>query len=111
MSGKGEGTGSGHRIVLDSYLETVREIERRIEVASQRDLSDIQLRRHVGPQDAFDEQVKLMFDLIVLAYRADLTRVVSYMMASEGTARTYNHIGVSMLFTRCYHANRTGSNR
>ena len=95
------------RVVLDSYLETVREIERRIEVASQRDLSDIQLpAAPIGPQDAFDEQVKLMFDLIALAYRADLTRVVSYMMASEGTARTYNHIGVSDAFHPVsHHAN------
>jgi len=95
------------RIVLDSYLETVREIERRIEVASQRDLSDIQVpAAPIGPQDAFDEQVKLMFDLIALAYRADLTRVVSYMMASEGTARTYNHIGVSDAFHPVsHHAN------
>jgi len=97
----------GDRVILDSYLETVREIERRIEVASQRDLSEIQLpAAPIGPQDAFDEQVKLMFDLIALAYRADLTRVVSYMMASEGTARTYNHIGVSDAFHPVsHHAN------
>lgn len=97
----------GDRVVLDSYLETVREIERRIEVASQRDLSDIQLpAAPIGPQDAFDEQVKLMFDLIALAYRADLTRVVSYMMASEGTTRTYNHIGVPDAFHPVsHHAN------
>jgi len=97
----------GDRAVLDSYLETVREIERRIEVAAKRDLSDIQLPpAPIGPADAFDEQVKLMFDLIVLAYRADLTRVVSYMMASEGTARTYNHIGVPEAFhPTSHHAN------
>jgi hypothetical protein len=97
----------GDRVVLDSYLETVREIERRTEVASQRDLSDIQLpAAPIGPQDAFDEQVKLMFDLITLAYRADLTRVVSYMMASEGTTRTYNHIGVPDAFHPVsHHAN------
>src|SRR5262245_38558913 len=95
------------RAVLDSYLETVREIERRIERASQRDLSDIKLPpAPIGALDAFDEQVKLMFDLIVLAYRAGLTRVVSYMMASEGTARTYNHIGVSDAFHPVsHHAN------
>ena len=97
----------GDRAVLDSYLTTVREIERRIERASQRDLSDIKLPpAPIGVLDSFEEQVKLMFDLIALAFRADLTRVVSYMMASEGTARTYNHIGVSDAFHPVsHHAN------
>jgi len=95
------------RIVLDSYLETVREIERRLERASQRDLSDLKLpAAPIGTLDSFDEQVRMFFDLIALAYRADLTRVVSYMMASEGTARTYNHIGVSEAFhPTSHHAN------
>ena len=42
----------------------------------------------------FDKQVRLMFDLLALAYQADLTRVASYVMVAEGTNRTYNHIGV-----------------
>jgi hypothetical protein len=100
----------GDRAVLDSYLETVREIERRLERASQRDLSDVKLPpAPIGTLDSFEEQVKLFFDLIVLAYRADLTRVVSYMMASEGTLRTYNQIGVSDSFHPVsHHANDLG---
>jgi hypothetical protein len=96
--------------VLDSYLNTVREIERRVELASQRDLSDIKLpEAPIGTQDSFDEQVKLFFDLIALAYRADLTRVVSYMMVSEGTNRTYNQVGVSDSFHPVsHHANEPG---
>ena len=99
---------AGDRAVLDSYLTSVREIERRIEIAGKRDLSDIKLPpAPIGTLDIFDEQVKLMFDLIVLAYRADLTRVVSYMMASEGTARTYNQVGVSDAFhPTSHHANQ-----
>jgi hypothetical protein len=100
----------GDRTILDSYLTTVREIERRIERASQRDLSDIKLPpAPIGALDSFEEQVKLMFDLIALAYRADLTRVVSYMMVSEGTNRTYNQIGVSDSFHPVsHHANDLG---
>jgi hypothetical protein len=100
----------GDRVTLDSYLETVREIERRIERASERDLSGIDLpEAPIGEQDMFDEQVRLMFDLIALAYQADLTRVVSYMMVSEGTTRTYNHIGVSDSFHPVsHHANEIG---
>jgi hypothetical protein len=59
--------------------------------------------------DSFDEQVKLLFDLIALAYQAGLTRVVSYFMVSEGTNRTYNHIGVSDSFhPLSHHANDLG---
>jgi hypothetical protein len=102
--------GPGDRAALDSYLTTVREIERRVERASQRDLSGVKLpEAPIGTLDSFEEQVRLMFDLIALAYRADLTRVVSYMMVSEGTNRTYNHIGVSDSFHPVsHHANDLG---
>jgi len=91
--------GAGDRQILEGYLDTVREIERRVEKASERDLSDIDVPgAPIGQLDNFDEQVRLMFDLIAIAYQADLTRVISYMMVSEGTNRTYNHIGVPDAF-------------
>ena len=87
--------GPADRVRLDSYLETVREIERRVELAQNRDLSGVEVpETPLGEQDSFDEQVRLMFDLIAIAYQADLTRVASYIMVGEGTNRTYNHIGV-----------------
>ncbi len=99
--------GAGDRVVLDEYLDTVREIERRVAKAEQRDLSGITLpEAPVGELDSFDAQVKLMFDLIALAYQANLTRVASYIMVAEGTNRTYNHIGVSDAFhPLSHHAN------
>jgi hypothetical protein len=98
---------AGDRVVLDGYLDTVREIERRVQKAAQRDLSGIQLpEAPIGELDKFDEQVKLMFDLIALAYQANLTRVASYIMVAEGTNRTYNHIGVPDAFhPLSHHAN------
>jgi hypothetical protein len=98
------------QVVLGEYLDTVREIERRVEMAEQRDLSAIHLPDvPIGELDAFDEQVKLMFDLIALAYQANLTRVASYIMVAEGTNRTYNHIGVSDAFhPLSHHANDIG---
>ena len=87
--------GPGDKVLLDGYLDTVREIERRVERAQSRDLSGVKTpEAPLGEQDTFDAQVKLMFDLIAIAYQADLTRVVSYIMVGEGTNRTYNHIGV-----------------
>src|SRR5690606_12135288 len=60
----------------------------------------------VGQLEDFDAQVTLMFDLIALAYQADLTRVASYIMVAEGTNRTYNHIGVPDAFHPVsHHAN------
>jgi hypothetical protein len=103
---KGE-LGPSDRTVLDGYLESVRETERRVEKASQRDLTGIELPdAPIGELPDFDAQVKLMFDLIALAYQADITRVASYIMVAEGTNRTYNHIGVSDAFhPLSHHAN------
>jgi Protein of unknown function (DUF1552) len=99
--------GAGDRVVLDNYVETVREIERRVQMASSRDLSSIQVpSAPIGELTSFGDQVDLMFDLIALAYQADLTRVASYIMVAEGTNRTYNHIGVSDSFHPVsHHAN------
>lgn len=99
--------GAGDRVILDGYLDTIREIERRIEFAEQRDLSGVDLpEAPLGELDSFDEQVRLMFDLIAIAYQADLTRVASYIMVAEGTNRSYNHIGVPDSFhPLSHHAN------
>jgi hypothetical protein len=99
--------GPSDRAVLENYLETVREIERRLEKAGARDLSKVKLpEAPVGELDAFDAQVKMMFDLLALAYQANLTRVASYIMVAEGTNRTYNHIGVPDSFhPLSHHAN------
>ena len=103
---KGE-LGSGDKAVLDGYLESVREIERRAQLAGAKDLSALKIpEAPIGELDNFADQVKLMFDLIALAYQADLTRVASYIMVAEGTNRTYNHIGVPDSFHPVsHHAN------
>ena len=103
--------GASDRVLLDQYMSTVREIERRVQMAEQRDLSAITLpEAPIGELESFDEQVKLMFDLIALAYQANLTRVASYIMVAEGTQRTYNHIGVPDAFhPLSHHANKMES--
>ena len=99
--------GNGDRTVLDGYLESVREVERRTQKAAAKDLSTFTIpEAPVGELDSFPEQVKLMFDLVALAYQADLTRVASYIMVAEGTNRTYNHIGIPDSFHPVsHHAN------
>jgi hypothetical protein len=85
------------RARLGDYLESVREIERRVQKMDAQDLTSLDLPDvPVGPN--FDQRLNLMFDMIALAYQANLTRVFTYMMAGEGSNVTYNHIGVSDAF-------------
>ena len=88
--------GASDKVRLDGYLDTVREIERRVQLAQDRDLSGVKAPEmpQTEQDNTFDKQVRLLFDLIAIAYQADLTRVASYIMTGEGTNRTYNHIGV-----------------
>jgi hypothetical protein len=93
--------------VMDNYLTTIREIERRLEKAKERDLSSIKLPdAPAGELENFGDQVNMMFDLIGLAYQANLTRIATFMMVAEGTARAYTHLGVSDGFHAVsHHAN------
>jgi hypothetical protein len=85
--------GAADRVALDGYLESVREIERQTQKIAATDTSNMHIPdRPVGVMDNFDEQVDLLFNLIAIAYQADITRVVSYVMVAEGTNQTYNHI-------------------
>ncbi len=84
---------------LSDYLDTVRELERRVAMAGARDLKGVNVPdAPPGELESFDRQVRLMFDLIALAYQADLTRVASFVMVAEGTNRTYNFVGVPDAF-------------
>ena len=85
------------RARLGDYLESVREIERRVQKMEERDLSSLDLP-DVPVGSTFDQRLTLMFDMIALAYQANLTRVFSFMMAGEATNQTYNHVGVSDAF-------------
>jgi hypothetical protein len=99
--------GGNDRAVLDGYLDSVREIERRTQKTASRDFGALAIPdAPVGELEDFPTQVKLMFDLLALAFQADLTRVGTYIMVAEGTNRTYNHIGVPDSFHPVsHHAN------
>jgi hypothetical protein len=88
--------GPSDQRVLSDYLDTVRELERRVTLARANDLNGLDVpAAPIGQLEDFDQQLKLMFDLIGLAYQADLTRVVTFMMAAEGTDRSYPNLNVS----------------
>ena len=92
---------------MDDYLETVREIERRVQKLEGRDLSHVELPdAPAGIPSHFDEHMRLMFDLVALAYQANLTRVVSFMMAAEVSNQPYNFMGIPDAFhPLSHHAN------
>ncbi|HXH24396.1 MAG TPA: DUF1552 domain-containing protein, partial [Vicinamibacterales bacterium] len=79
------------------YFDAIREVERRIQRAeARRPGADLPaLVRPRGIPERFDEHVKLMFDLQWLAFRADLTRVVTFMLGRELNFRTYPEIGIT----------------
>jgi hypothetical protein len=99
--------GATDRAAFEQYLDSVREIERRIALVASTDIANMKIpERPIGELDDFDKQVDLLFDLIAIAYQADLTRVASFVMVAEGTNQTYNHIGVPDSFHPIsHHAN------
>ena len=91
------GLGARDRNKLDQYLDAIRDIERRIQKAEQQNatLKMPLMERPSGIPEEFEDHAKLMTDLMVLAFQADMTRVVSFMFAREGSNRPYRSIGVS----------------
>jgi hypothetical protein len=88
--------GPSDRVQVGEYVDSVREVERRIgAVESHADSQLPELERPRGIPDRFDEHVKLMYELQWLAFRADLTRVVTFMLGRELNFRTYPEIGVT----------------
>jgi hypothetical protein len=88
--------GHGDRTKLDEYLDSVREIESRIQKTESQTASSLQLPdRPVDVPDSFDEYTKMMLDLVALGYQADVTRVFSMIFARELSSRTFASIGVA----------------
>jgi hypothetical protein len=87
--------GAQDRATLSDYLENVREIERRLAKAEHAQQSGVEVPdAPAGIPFAYEEHVKLMFDLLALAYQANVTRVFTFMMAREVSNHTYPQIGV-----------------
>jgi len=88
--------GSSDRAKLDQYLEAIRDLERRIARGEQQAARELPaFDQPAGIPHTFEEHAKLMFDLQVLAYQADLTRVITFMVGHETSQRAYPEIGVS----------------
>ena len=90
-----QGVGTRDRAKLSEYTDAVRDIERRIQNAEAQSARELPVvPQPAGIPATFDEHVKLMFDLQVLAFQCDLTRVITFMPAAELNVRTYPDLGV-----------------
>jgi len=90
------GLGARDKNKLNEYLESIRDIERRIQKAEAQSAA-MQLPvmdRPAGIPETFGEHARLMSDLMVMAFQTDMTRVITFMMAREGSNRSYREIGV-----------------
>lgn len=87
--------GAGDRFKLDEYLGAIRDVERRIQMAEDQAAREMPvLDRPAGIPSTYEEHVKIMFDLQVLAYQCDLTRVITFMLGREKSDISYREIGV-----------------
>ena len=86
--------GPADRIRLAEYLDAVREIERRIQRSEEHSATLPDVARPLGVPDTTEEHCKLMYDLQVLAYQADVTRVVTLQLGRETSQRAFPEIGV-----------------
>jgi len=83
-------SGAADRVRLDDYAENVREIERRLQIAMKASsVAPADMSVPVGVPQTFDEHIKLQFDLLALAFQADITRVGTLLFARDLTGRTY----------------------
>jgi hypothetical protein len=91
--------GGTDRAAVDAYLDSVREIERRLQLSAEKDTSDLEIpEAPIGTPNDIDLHFTMMFDLMALAFQADLTRVITFSMDREASMRTYNNLSISEAF-------------
>jgi hypothetical protein len=84
------------RAVVSDYLDSVREIERRVQMAEKADMTNLQIPdAPVGTPTDITDHFTLMFDLMALGFQADITRVITFSMDHEASMRTYTNLGIA----------------
>jgi hypothetical protein len=97
--------GRGDRAKLSEFLDAVRDVERRIQKAEEQNATMVMpvMERPKSAPEEFVDHARLMMDLMVIAWQADMTRVTSFMLAREGSNRSYREIGVADGHHSCTH--------
>lgn len=87
--------GKEDRLKVDEYLQSVRDVERRVEqMADAKVVRPADAKRPPAEVDDIQQHIRLMYDLMLLAFRTDSTRVATFMLGNEGSSRKYKNIGV-----------------
>jgi hypothetical protein len=95
VSGLHKSVSASDRSRLDEYLDAVRDIERRLQKSEQKSARELPaVDMPVGVPESFEGYARIMFDLEVLAFQTDITRVVTYVLGKESSNRAYPEIGV-----------------
>jgi hypothetical protein len=89
------GLGGRDAVRLDEYLDHVREVERRIQVAEKKAESSVTADAPVGIPEQWEEHARLMYELMVLAYASDATRVITFMKAKDASMLSYTNLGIA----------------
>jgi hypothetical protein len=88
--------GPGDKVRVTEYLDSVRDVERRIQMAEQQNSRELPVvDQPIGIPADYAEHARLMMDMLALAYQTDLTRVSTFMLAKEVSGRSYPEIGVA----------------
>jgi hypothetical protein len=103
--------GASDRAMVSAYLDSLREIERRIQNTEKSNLAKIDLPdAPIGVPNDFNEHLNLMFDLLAVSYQANLTRIFTFMMGKEVSMRTFNNVGVPDAFHPLSHHGNNPAN-
>jgi hypothetical protein len=100
MRGK---VGGADRNKIDQYLDSVRDVERRMNLAAKQDVKALPIGSPVGAPEVFSDYFKLMADLMVLAWQTDMTRVITFQMGHEMSGRAYPELGFGDAHHPCTH--------
>ena len=95
--------GGTDRGKIDQYLEAVRDVERRMQLAAKQGDPDLPIGSPVGAPEVFSDYFKLMADLMVLAWQTDMTRVITFQMGHEMSGRAYPELGFGDAHHPCTH--------
>jgi hypothetical protein len=98
LAGFKVGIGPADRQRVDQYLDDVREIERRLDIAARASTAAPSATMPYGVPESFDEHIRLQLDLLTLAFQADITRVSTLLYARDLTGRSYPESGTTISF-------------
>jgi hypothetical protein len=91
------------RSKIDQYLEAIRDVERRMQLAEKQDVHALPIGTPTGAPEIFSDYFRLMADLMVLAWQTDMTRVITFQMGHEMSGRAYPELGFGDAHHPCTH--------